>query len=252
VRVAELLASGEVFATWDRQDSGCISYGLRRDDGRWFVKVPTHEQAAASLARASRLHAAVRHPAIIAPHDTATGDVGTALVYPWHDGEVLYDASARLRFRSLRQTLVEAALSAVIDAHLVVIAAGFVAVDLYDGCFLYDFDRNVMRLCDLDEYRPGPFRNEVGRLPGSKRFMSPEELTVGATIDERTTVFNLGRTIAVLLAPMDDEQGWRGTEVQRAVVAKATHADPARRYPTVAALAADWSQAAQTPNVDRG
>ena len=48
-------------------------------------------------------------------------------------------------------------------------AAGFVSCDLYDGCFLYDFARSSMRLVDLDEYRPGPFRVGPTRLPGITR-----------------------------------------------------------------------------------
>lgn len=32
----------------------------------------------------------------------------------------------------------------------------------------------------------------MGRLWGSSRFMSPEEIELGAKIDERTNVFNIG------------------------------------------------------------
>ena len=35
---------------------------------------------------------------------------------------------------------------------------------------------------------------------GSSRFMAPEEFERGALIDERTNVFTMGRTAAVLLA----------------------------------------------------
>ena len=70
-------------------------------------------------------------------------------------------------------------------------AAGFVSVDLYDGCFLYDFDRHEMRLIDLDEYRPAPFVVDAERLPGSRRYMAPEEFQRGVTIDERTMAFHL-------------------------------------------------------------
>ncbi|MGW5434528.1 hypothetical protein ACWET9_46705 [Streptomyces sp. NPDC004059] len=53
--------------------------------------------------------------------------------------------------------------------------AGFVAVGLYDGCMLYDFDEHRMSLCDLDEYRASPFVLNADRLPGSTRYMAPEE-----------------------------------------------------------------------------
>ncbi|MFF8928937.1 hypothetical protein ACF1AO_16860 [Streptomyces longwoodensis] len=51
----------------------------------------------------------------------------------------------------------------ILDAHLAVEQAGLVAVDLYDGCFLYDFKAHRMVLCDLGEYWLGPFNLEEGR-----------------------------------------------------------------------------------------
>lgn len=78
-------------------------------------------------------------------------------------------------------------------------AAGWVPVDLYDGCFLYDFATSTMRLIDLDEYRPGPFVLDSDRLSGSRRYMAPEEYVRGALIDQRTGVHALGRTLHELL-----------------------------------------------------
>ena len=40
----------------------------------------------------------------------------------------------------------------------------------------------------------------MGRMFGSSRFMAHEEFERGARIDERTTVFTMGRTAAVLLS----------------------------------------------------
>jgi serine/threonine-protein kinase len=167
------------------------------------------------------------------------------LVYPWCEGSVLNaattsgsDRTALRAFQQLPVHQVNVALTDVLDAHLAVAAAGFVAVDLYDGCFLYDPDAPAMRLIDLDEYRPGPFVVEGDRLPGSLRYLAPEALVSGATIDERTTVFELGRTILHLLS--DPDGRWRGTAEQLALVAAATPPDPADRLPTVAALVAGW------------
>lgn len=39
----------------------------------------------------------------------------------------------------------------------------------------------------------------MGRLWGSSRFMSPEEFGLGAQIDAKTNVFNMGATAFVLL-----------------------------------------------------
>ena len=63
---------------------------------------------------------------------------------------------------------------------------------------IYDFDRGAPHLVDLDNYQPGPFVNDMGRMFGSTRFMAPDAR--GARIDERTTLFTMGRAAAVLLA----------------------------------------------------
>jgi serine/threonine-protein kinase len=246
---------GRVFRVFDRQDSGCVSYGVEVAGERWFVKSPTTAESAAPLGRAIALHAAVRHPAIIPLRNAIAAADGPVLVYPWVDGEVLYHAtkpprmsradpmSAIARFRCEPIAAIERVLEDVLDAHLAVARAGFVAVDLYDGCVIYDFAARCAALCDLDEYRPGPFLVEGDRLPGSTRYMAPEEHRRGARIDERTTVFNLGRAIRLLLDAGDDERAWRGTPAQLAVVARATRSDPTDRYPTVGALAAAWRAA---------
>jgi serine/threonine-protein kinase len=244
---------GQTFEVFDLQDSGNVSYGVDRGHDRIFVKCATTPQAAAGLERAARLHGDVAHPAVVAPTGLVRfADGLAALVFPWYDGTVLYPATKLgrairthpdgpwVRFRALPAEKAYHAIEALLDAHLAITAAGYVAVDLYDGCMLYDFHNHRMRLVDLDEYRPGPFILEDDRLPGSTRFMAPEEFRRGATIDLRTTVYALGRAIRVLLDATDDEQQWRGTDEQLGVVASATRTDPADRYADVAALAKAW------------
>ena len=109
------------------------------------------------------------------------------------------------------------------------------AGDFYDGCLIYDFDAGTLRVCDLDHYRSGPYRNTVGRMPGSTRFMAPEEFEKGQVIDERTTVFTLGRTAAIFLE-----------DSVRTVTEIASAPDPADRYPSVAALAEAFDAAQPT------
>ena len=73
-----------------------------------------------------------------------------------------------------------------------------------------------MWLVDLDEYRQGPFTVEVDRLPGSDRYMAPEEWERGATIDERTTVFNLGRAEWCCSTRAKVGEAFRGTPTMAA------------------------------------
>jgi len=247
---------GHVFAEFVQQDSGCRSFGVSADDERWFLKAAVEEQALPSLERAVALHRHVRHPAIVPLRNVVRTGKTIVLVYPWVDGEVLYGApvggsATRLgptqphaRFRALPVDEILAALYTTFDAHVEVARRGFVAVDLYDGCLIYDFDRRRMWLCDLDEYRPGPFAVEGDRLPGSRRFMAPEEFRRGATIDERTTVFNLGRTAQVLLDEGDMSDRWRASPELYAVAEKATRPAPEARYKTVDEFVREWRAAA--------
>ncbi|MFG2998796.1 serine/threonine protein kinase [Streptomyces sp. NPDC048340] len=246
---------GSIFRTFADQDSGCVSYGVLIDGQRWFVKSASTPSAVSSLHRAVSVHRAVTHPAITPLLHTITTDEGLALVYPWVPGEVLYHPtrsqsggrtapdSPMARFRRLPLPDVHAALDIVLEAHLAVEAAGLVAVDLYDGCMLYDFEERQMRLCDLDEYRPGPFTLAADRLPGSSRYMAPEELLRHSVIDVRTTVFNLGRALRVLLDAGDVEDQWRGTRDQLAVIQRATTAAPTGRFASVRSLVEAWQTA---------
>jgi serine/threonine-protein kinase len=123
-------------------------------------------------------------------------------------------------------------------------AAGQVAVDFYDGSLLYDFTGRTVHLVDLDEYRPGPFTVESERLPGSRRFMAPEEFRRGAVIDARTTVYTLGRAVRLLLDAGDEERAWRGTPAQLDVVRRATREVPAQRFGSVREFVKAWQGAA--------
>jgi serine/threonine protein kinase, bacterial len=124
---------------------------------------------------------------------------------------------------------------------------GFVAVDFYDGCLIYDFARRMIWLCDLDCYRPGPYVLDRDRQYGSARFMAPEESAKGATVDERSTVFTLGRTAFVLLSRGPrGEQGrdlWRAGDALFQVATTAARPDPADRYQSVAELIGAWQEA---------
>lgn len=249
---------GRVFRAFLGHDSECISWGVEAGGRRWFVKWSGHAGGIASLRRAAAVNAAVRHEALPRLHNAfQTPGGGLALVYDWVDGEALhcgctYTAEQRrsdpghphVRFRGMPMEHVLAAIETIYDVHVLLADLGFVAVDLYDGCFLYDFRARRMHLCDLDEYRPGPFTLDADRLPGSSRFMAPEEFRRGATIDQVTNVFALGRTAMVLLGDsMPTFDAWRGTDAMRRVVEQATSPDPADRHASVRAFVSDWKAA---------
>ncbi|WFF04824.1 hypothetical protein O7622_17290 [Micromonospora sp. WMMD1076] len=100
------------------------------------------------------LHAAVRHPAVVRPELVRDGTDGPTLVYPWCDGVVLNHATVGGRS---------------------------------DRSGLDRFQR--LPVAEVrDEYRPGPFVLDSDRLPGSRHYLSPEELTRGASGHPRRRV----------------------------------------------------------------
>jgi serine/threonine-protein kinase len=117
-------------------------------------------------------------------------------------------------------------------------------VDFYDGCLIYDFARRQIRVVDLDNYHEGAFANAMGRMFGSSRFMSPEEFSLGATIDERSNVFTMGRTVAAFLSDGTlDRPPFRGTDALYDVVFRACRENPEVRYPSMAAFWRAWCDA---------
>jgi serine/threonine-protein kinase len=227
---------GEVFARFDRQDSGNISYGVRSGELRYFVKTAGASGSAELLRNAAVLAQSCSHPLLVPLRRVIESPHGPLLVYDWFDGELLdRRAEASQRFRALPS--LPRWLTAIFDLHVVLADAGWIANDFYDGCLMYDFQANELRVIDLDLYRRGPFRNEMGRLFGSTRFMAPEEFELGALIDERTTVFNMGRAAFVFLGEPD---GFRGSPAQLAAARIACQADPARRFASLRAFRDAW------------
>jgi hypothetical protein len=242
----------------ERQDSRSVVFGVESATGeRYVVKHAEEAQAIAWLESARRFHADVQHPAVpTVVHHVRTA-TGLGLVEEWGTGEIFSDGydesvlprdhhgSAYQRFVRLDAGEIADAIGVLIDVHVAVAAARYVAVDLYDGCVLYDFSARALRLVDLDLYRPGPYVLDGDRAYGSLSYQPPEELRRGATIDERSTVYTLGRMALVYLGCERESAAWRedfrGTDDQFATAIKATAVDPDDRIQTVRELRAAWS-----------
>ena len=252
----------EVFAAFDAvtQDSGNVSYGVRAGGDRYFVKTAgqpdnplpslSHDKRVALLRNAVRLRASYDHPALPRLHHVIETADGPMLVYEWVNGELLGakrahredPGSAFQRFRTLPAKEVAQALDVVFDLHAALSREGWVAVDFYDGCLIYDFERRHIRVIDLDHYHDGPLANEMGRMFGSTRFMAPEEFELGATIDERTNVFTMGRTMSVFLSDGTlDRKAFRATDALYQVMLRACQEIRADRYESVAAFHLAWA-----------
>jgi serine/threonine-protein kinase len=178
---------GLVFATFDvrTQDSGNVSYGVEAGGRRWFVKTAgdpadttaflPHGGRVDLLINARRLALSVVDDALPAMRGVARSAWGPMLIYDWAPGELVGVPAARRadpqgafqRFRHLPLDELIAAIDAILDVHVKLCAAGWIACDFYDGSIIYDFAGGRTWLIDLDSYHLGPFTNDMGRKSSS-------------------------------------------------------------------------------------
>lgn len=250
---------GAVVATYDHltQDSGNVSWLLDVGDRRLFVKTAGAADdgfagRVALLRNAVEVARSCSHHALPPLRNVIETAVGPALVYDGVPGEpVRVPASAREDSRSAYQRFAHLAadqllgvFDVLLDLHVALTAAGWVACDLYDGSLIVDFDTLSLAVVDLDSYRRGPSVNDMGRMYGSSRFMAPEEFVLGAVLDQRTTVFTLGRLVWHFGTRLTESSAsFCGPADLAAVVQRACSVAPADRYATVAEMWSAWSLA---------
>ena len=227
-----LSSNVNIFAVFDHhtQDSGNISFGVNIGTERFFVKTPgladddkpylAHADRVDVLRNAVRLAASCDHPALPTLRQVIESPSGPMLFYDWIEGELVRNALPRVR--SLSAGEIVDLLNDIFDLHVELVKRGWIANDFYDGSMIYDFQRRELHAVDLDTYHRGPFTNHMGRMFGSKRFMAPEEFEPGAMIDERTTVFTMGRAAAVLISDSSlDREPFKGSDAQYEIMLRA-------------------------------
>jgi serine/threonine-protein kinase len=247
------------------QDSGNVSWLVESAGQRVFVKTagPTappvpgapvpyfdHAGRVRLLRNAVEVARSCDHPALPALLNVIESPVGPALVYEAATGDLIGvpntqrddPASPYQRLAHLPAPAMLGLFDTLIDVHVALAAAGWVAGDLYDGCLIVDFEGSALRVIDLDSYRRGPTSNDMGRMFGSTRFMAPEEFELGARLDERTTVFTLGRIVWHFATRLtEDPARFCGSAERARVIQQACEPSPADRQARVADLARAWA-----------
>lgn len=137
---------------------------------------------------------------------------------------------------------------------------GYVAIDFYDGSVLYDPDgqgkpaapdrnaestrRGRTTICDIDFFSKKPYFNTMGRMWGSSSFMSPEEFTLGAEIDEITNVYTAGAFAFALFGGYRREAGtWTLGQASFEVARRAVSEDRGSRQQSLRQLLQEWEAA---------
>lgn len=269
---------GTVVRTFDHltQDSGNVSWLVESAGQHLFVKtagtpdppvagapVPYFDHAGRVrlLRNAIELASSCDHHALPRLLNVIESPVGPALVYEAASGDLVRvpperradPASAYQRLAHLPAPAMFALFDTLVDLHVDLAAAGWVAGDLYDGCLIVDFRTGALSVIDLDSYRRGTTTNDMGRMFGSRRFMAPEEFELGALIDERTTVFTLGRIVWHFATRLtEDPRDFCGSAELAGVIRRACEPAPVDRYSSVADLADAWRGALQPPRRPTG
>lgn len=245
---------GRVFRVFDQQDSGNLCFGLEQGVQRYFVKYAGARpvrykgepvEAVRHLQQSACVYRDLAHPALLPLLWEGPVAEGYALLFPWTDALCMgKQYPTRERFLALPVDTKGRIFQEVLSFHSHVAARGYVSVDFYDGCVLYEEASGRTLLCDVDAYHRTPFANPVGRMWGSTRFMAPEEFTKGAPIDESTMVHALGSFALELFAPEGRSLShWPLSPAAWKCAQKAISPPREERYPTVAAFAQAWAQA---------
>ena len=259
-----LRSVGSVFAEFGHltQDSGNVSYGVEIEGALYFLKtagppeetgrILAHPVRVQLLRNAARLRAMCDHHTLPRLYRVIESPTGPLLIYEWLTGDLLGatrerredPASAFQRFRAMQLATILRCLDQIFDLHEQIARAGWIAVDFYDGCLIYDFASGRLGIVDLDLYSQGPLLNTLGRMFGSTRFMSPEEFKMGARIDQRSNVFAMGRTALVFLSDGTlKQEAFRGSRKLFDVVTRACDPERSRRFDSMAEFCLAWRAA---------
>ncbi|SET18981.1 serine/threonine protein kinase [Oceanobacillus limi] len=258
---------GEVFSVFDEQDSGNICFGVEIEGEKKFVKyagaktkeyLGNPDDAIKRLKDSVELYKELASPYLVRLTDNFELENGYALVFDWFDGECLHSHwafppeiknthpnSPYYRFKQLAIEDRIGVLNHIFEFHVFVEQKKYVAIDFYDGSILYNFKENKTLICDIDLYQRKPYENKMGRMWGSSRFMSPEEFELGASIDERTNVYNMGAVAFCLVGGERDrsKEKWEANLKLYQVACKATERERLKRYRNVHEFYTAWRSA---------
>jgi len=247
---------GKVFKVYDSQDSGNICFGVKDGETKYFIKfagAPTirsrvsKDEAIERIKSTVQVYKDLAHPVLNNLIDAKEIDSGYALVFEWTDAECMgrqYPESRKL-FMEMSDNVRLNVFDEILRFHAHVIKQGYVAIDFYDGCIMYDFKTGQTVLCDIEFYSKMPYKNPIGRMWGSSRFMSPEEFELGAQIDELTNVYTMGATAFALFG--DDRnkciKSWTLSDKLYKVAKKAINNKRSDRQQSIEQFIIEWKGA---------
>ena len=246
---------GKVFKVFDNQDSGNICFGTEKDGQKYFVKfagAPTSEysgtleEAIVRLKNTLPIYRNLKCKNLIEFVNAEDIGGGFAMVFKWAEGDCMgrQYPEAHRRFMALPNETKLKVFSNVMDFLAYANLQGYVAIDFYDGSIMYDFESGKTTICDIDFFKKQPFVNDMGRMWGSAKFMSPEEFELGAVIDEVTNVYTVGVLAFALFGGYEREfEKWTLSKALYDVAVKAVSDDRAERQQSIKQFKEEWETA---------
>ena len=246
---------GEVFAVFDKQDSGYLCLGVSNENEKSFLKLAgsstvrsnvTTDDAIARLKSTVSIYQDLCHPTLINMIEHKHIKDGFLTVFEWFDGECMGKQYHSFdKFLALPLEMKFNIYKEIVRFHIHANKCGYIAIDFYDGCIMYDFVSEETRICDVELYTRKPVINTMGRMWGSSRYMSPEEYQFGAEIDERSNVFLMGATAFQLFGggKERDLSKWQANENLFEIALKAVKTNKEDRYPSIDDYFEAWTKA---------
>ena len=247
---------GEPFAITAQPQKGLMAFGVEGPRyGRLLIRyagaplaggLPA-EQAVAMLRGGMPAYEALYpHPALIKlqGHGPAAG--GYMAIFKWPEGVRLRDNDTRTLLA--RQPLLTRLqmIDRVFDFHLYAAQMGCQPVGFDESSLVADLAAGNITICDIDLYRSVPSVNDLGRMPGSSFFLSPEEYRLGEPLDERTTQYAMGALAFFFFGDrlLRERSAWAAGEPLYRVACRACEEDREKRYPAFGDFLQAWRQAA--------
>ena len=172
---------------------------------------------------------------------------GFAMIFDWTDAECMGKQYPQSREKFMQMPLDTRlrVFDEILEFHAHVAKQGYVAIDFYDGCIMYDFNIDRTILCDIEFYAKTPYHNPIGRMWGSSRFMSPEEFELGAVIDEITNVYTMGATAFAFFGDERDRsiEKWKLNNELFDVAKKAVSDERSKRQQSIEQFIEEWKAA---------
>lgn len=259
---------GHAFCVFDQQDSGNISFGLKKNNKSFFVKYAgaktidfsgNPKDAVHRLTEAIPVYKELEHPHLIKLINHFSTENGYVAVFEWFEGECLhahwlYGGKAKYtnpespfyRFKNLEIGKRLDTIDTILSFHEHVESQEYVAVDFYDGSILYDFKNDITKICDIDFYRKSPSFNNIGEnFWGAKRSKSPEEYKLGLPIDSKSNVYNIGAIIFGLIGGEMDHSvsKWEANQNSFQVARTAVEEERDKRYSSIKEFYHAWKVA---------